>query len=219
MHCYSNLYLWEKNLRYLFCTAAGTLIPHLILYPAPVQLQVNSYPWSASTPSHTLSCSSTAAGTLIPLISLCTFSYSILLLHCCRHTHTLGQPLHLLILLSCTAAGTLIPLVSHCTFSYSILLLHYCKSTHTLGQPLHLLILNPVLLQVHSYPWSATAPSHTLSCSCTAAGTPIPLVSLYTFSYSILHLDATIQLFFRHLPLSRLPTKPLSLPHSSQMTR
>ena len=91
--------------------------------------QVHSYPWSATAPSHTLSCTCTAA----------------------RYTHFLGQPLHILILspVPTLLPGTLISLVSHCTFSYSLLYLHCC--------------------QVHSYPWSATAPSHTLSCTCTAA--------------------------------------------------
>ena len=202
--------------------------------------QVHTYPWSATAPSHTQSCSCRNA----------------------MYTHILGQPQHLLILNPVPAGMpcTLISLVSHSTFSYSILFLQECHVhsyprsatapshtqscscrnamyTHILGQPQHLLILNPVpagmpctlislvshstfsysilFLQechVHSYPWSATAPSHTQSCSCRNAMythilgqpqhllilNPVPArlpctlissVSHSTFSYSILFLQ------------------------------
>ena len=269
LHC-CQVHLWSatapSHIPSCSCTVAryphtlGQSLHLLILYPVPALLpgtlillvshytfsysilflhccQVPSYSWSVTTPSHTLSCSCTVVryphtlgqslhllilypvpallpGT--PLVSHCTFSYSILFLHCCqvssyswsvtapshtlscsctvaRYPHTLGQSLHLLILYPVPALlpGTLILLVSHCTFSYSILFLHCC--------------------QVSSYSWSVTAPSHTLSCSCTVAryshtlgqslhrlilypvpallpGTLILLVSHCTISYSILFL-------------------------------
>ena len=245
------------------CTTArythtlGQPLHLFILHPVPA-LQPGK-PWSATAPSHTPSCSCTTArythtlgqplhllilhpvpallpGTLIPLVSHCTFSYSILFLHYCqihsyswsaiapaytpscscttaRYTHTLGQPLHLLILYPVPALlpDTLIPLVSHCTCSYSILFLH-CSQVN-LGS--HCTISYSILFlhycQVHTYPWSAIAPAHTPSCSCTTArythtlgqplhllilhpvpallpGTLKPLVSHCTFSYSILFL-------------------------------
>ena len=159
--------------------------------------QVHVYPWSAITPSLTLSCACTAA----------------------RYMCILGQPLHLLVPYPVPALlpGTCVSLVSHYTVSYPILCLHCCLvhvypwSAITpfltlscactaawymciLGQPLHLLLPYPVpaLLPgtcvslvshytfsypilglhcclVHVYPWSAITPSLTLSCACTTA--------------------------------------------------
>ena len=82
--------------------------------------------------------------------------------------------------------GTLISLVSHYTSSHSTCSCTASRYTHTLSQPLHLLTLYLFqhCCQVHSYPWSAITPPHTLPVPTLLPGTLISLVSHYTFSYS-----------------------------------
>ena len=96
----------DKSLT-LFCTASRYTrtqcqpLHHLILYPIPALLP----------------------GSLVLMVSHCTFSYSMCSCTAARFTSILGQPLHLLIL--CVPAllpGSLVPSVSHCTFSYSVFL-------------------------------------------------------------------------------------------------